>query len=296
MTKQIHTKESQKESNVFAVTNFVMWDTSSPFPEDFSKNKPFLLEGVAMCTCLRGNAIFRLNYKDLNIEKGQILTIMPGQIIRLLDQSADFFCELLFFPVDFIADYPSPTDYDFLFRIHEQPCITVPEDVIQSLLELHTLIVKHYHMNTRPYNAEIVKSLLYSLLLMVFSIYETNNKGTIGLAKTRQEEIAENFFKILFEYHKQERSVSFYADKLHITPKYLSKIIKNISGHAILDWINEAVIISIKTSLRTTNLTILQISEEFNFSNPSFFGRYFKEHVGITPMQYRHGTKENCSI
>lgn len=279
--------KKQQERNVFAITNFVMFDTSSPLPESFAVDKPFIFDGIAMCTCLRGRARFRLNYKEIDIEKGQILTIIPNQIVCELEHSEDFFCELLFFPVDFITDYPSPTDYDLLFCIHDKPCIKVPEDTIQSFLELHSLIVKHYHINNRPYHAEIVKSLLFSLLLMVCSIYEVNAKENFTQAKSRQEEIIEKFFKLLFEYHKENRNVSFYADRLCLTPKYLSKVVKQISGHTLLDWINEVVLIGIKTYLRTTNLTVLQISEEFNFANSSFFCRYFKQYTGVTPVQYR---------
>jgi len=275
------------KGNIFAVTNFVMFDTTTPLPESFELDKPYVFNGVVMCTCLRGSARFRLNYRELEIVQGQILTIMPDQIIRELEHSGDFFCEILFFPVDFIADYPSPTDYDFLFRIEEQPCITVPEETRHSLLELHALIVKHYHMTDRPYNKEIVKSLLFSLLLMVVSVYETNYGGKFTQAKSRQEEITEQFFKLLFEHHKKERSVAFYADLLCITPKYLTTVVKKVTGHSILDWINEIVVIGLKTSLRTTSLTVLQISEDFNFANPSFFSRYFKQYTGMTPMQYR---------
>ncbi len=288
-SKGIHSNDGRKK-NIFAITNFVMYNTSAPLPEGFSVDKPFIFDGVVMCTCLKGNARFRLNYKELDILQGQILTIMPGQIVRPVIKSDDFFCELLFFPVDFISEYPSPTDYDFLFRLHEQPCITVPQDVTQSLLELHALIVKHYHQKDRPYNQEIVKSLLFTLMLMIFSIYEMTGKSNFTQARSRQEEITESFFKSLFNHYKEERSVAFYADNLCLTPKYLSKVVKDITGYSILNWINEIVIIGIKTYLRTTNLTILQISEEFNFANPSFFGRYFKQFAGTTPMEYRKGT------
>lgn len=275
------------ESNIFAVTNFVMFDTTTPMPEGFQEDKPFIFNGITMCTCLRGSARFRLNYKELDIQKGQVLTIMPDQIIRELEHSADFFCEMLFFPVDFISDFPSPTDYDLLFRMSEQPCITVPEETMQTLLELHALIMKHYHLTDRPYNKEIVKSLLFTLMLMVVSVYETNNKGTFTQTRSRQEEITEQFFKLLFEHYKKERSVAFYADLLCITPKYLTTVVKKVTGHSILDWINEVVVIALKTALRTTNSTVLQISEEFNFANPSFFSRYFKQYTGVTPVGYR---------
>lgn len=289
MAKSISALEKNSSTeNIFAVTNFVLFDTTTLIPGEISIEKPFIFDGVVMLACLKGGARFRLNHREMKIEKGQILTIIPRQIICGLEQSDNFFCEILLFPLDFIADYPSPTDYDFILKLNENPCITVKEEAMQSILDIHTLIVKHHNLTNHPYQEELVKSLIFSLLIMVFSVYETEYKGSFTQTKTRQEELTERFFKLLFEYYKKERSVAFYAAKLCLTPKYLSTVIHQVTGRYILDWINEIVIIAIKTSLRATQQTILQISEEYNFSNPSFFGRYFKQYAGMTPMQYRN--------
>lgn len=81
--------------------------------------------------------------------------------------------------------------------------------------------------------------------------------------------------------------MSFYAEKMNRTPKYLSGEIKRITGRSILEWINEAVLIEMKVQLKTTDYTVLQISEVLNFSSPSVFVQFFKHHTGITPLQYR---------
>ncbi len=274
-------------SNILGITNFILFNTSNPPPYDIKPDKPFIFNGIMMCTCIKGNARFRLNYREMGIEAGQILTVMPGQIIRTEQQSDDFFCEMLFFPLDFIANYPSPSDFDLILLLNEYPCINIPEDIMQSILKLHALIIKHYQKMENELEEEIIKTMLYALLLMVVSVYRANGKVNIRLSRSRQEELTENFFKLLFEYYKQERNVAFYADKLCLTAKYLTTTIRKVTGRYILAWINEIVIIGVKTYLRNTNMTMLQISEEFNFSNPSFFSKYFKQYTGMTPMQYR---------
>jgi AraC-like DNA-binding protein len=105
--------------------------------------------------------------------------------------------------------------------------------------------------------------------------------------KSRKEAITDDFFRLLFESFQKERQVTFFADKLCLTPKYLSMTIKEVTGHPASSWINEMVILETKRLLKATELTALQVSEELNFPNPSFFGRFFKQHTGMTPLQFR---------
>lgn len=91
----------------------------------------------------------------------------------------------------------------------------------------------------------------------------------------------------LLKHYREERAVSFYANKLCISAKYLSAVIKDIRAKSVLALINEAVILDAKAQLKNSNLTIMQISDSLNFANPSFFTKYFKRHTGMTPKEYR---------
>ena len=87
-------------------------------------------------------------------------------------------------------------------------------------------------------------------------------------------------------YHDRERSIQFYADKMCLTPKYISGMIKTYSGKCALDWINDYVVIEAKMMLRYT--TVQEISNSLNFPTQSAFGKYFKQQVGVGPKQYRN--------
>ena len=95
------------------------------------------------------------------------------------------------------------------------------------------------------------------------------------------------FAALLYEHYKTERSVQFYAEKLHLTPKYFSKTIMEVNGKSVLELIDEMVIMAAKALLKSSVLTVSQIADELNFANPSFFGTYFKKRAGFTPLQYR---------
>ena len=96
-----------------------------------------------------------------------------------------------------------------------------------------------------------------------------------------------NFLKQVQAFHKQERKVEFYADRLCLSPKYLSQTIKSYSGKTAGEWIDEYVVLEAKVLLRSTNMTIQQIGDELNFPSQSFFGKYFKRLTGMSPKAYR---------
>ncbi|SDZ96726.1 AraC-type DNA-binding protein [Porphyromonadaceae bacterium KH3R12] len=156
-----------------------------------------------------------------------------------------------------------------------------------NLLDLHTFIVKKYKREDHLYREEITKNLLYTLIYEVLQLLSSYKITTNGKALTRSEELLTQFIGLLFQFHSQERSVKFYADKMSLTPKYLSKKVREASGKSVSQWIDEMVIMEAKAMLKSSNLTVLQISEKLNFPNASFFGSYFKKRTGISPIQYR---------
>ena len=97
----------------------------------------------------------------------------------------------------------------------------------------------------------------------------------------------EQFIKLAINDHAQEHMVGYYADKMCVTPKYLSKIVKEASGRSVPEWLSELLILDAKNMLRHTNMTIKEISACLNFPSQSFFFRFFKNHTGQTPTQYR---------
>jgi AraC family transcriptional regulator, transcriptional activator of pobA len=97
----------------------------------------------------------------------------------------------------------------------------------------------------------------------------------------------EKFLDYAQTNYKQKRGMDFYTDKMCLTPKYLSKVIKEKSGKSVNEWIDDYVILGAKALLKSTNMTIQQISDELNFPSQSFFGKYFKRHADVSPKEYR---------
>lgn len=111
-----------------------------------------------------------------------------------------------------------------------------------------------------------------------------------NIYKPRSKELFDKFMNLLLANLSQERNIGFYAEKLCITPKYLTSVVKKVSGKTPTDWIKEKMIEYIGDKLINTQMPIKEIAYEFNFSNQSFFGKYFKRNKGISPGEYRKAT------
>ncbi|PXV65052.1 AraC-like DNA-binding protein [Dysgonomonas alginatilytica] len=268
--------------------NFIVSDKSFNVQDYFLDLRyPHIVEGISFAICVKGNARMKINLQEYHVTENMLITIMPGYIVELLSESDDLSIEFLFFTFDFIADLKLTMDMDIPEKIGQMPCLKITEEETQNLLEFHAFIVKQYKKTDNIYREKIAKSLLYTLICEVMQLYQGLKLIDNARTKSRQEELINQFVELLFKYHKQERSISFYAEKMFLTPKYLSKVIKDVTGKPVLQWIDEMVVMAAKALLKTSNMTILQISEELNFANASFFGSFFRKRVGMTPMQYR---------
>ena len=135
-------------------------------------------------------------------------------------------------------------------------------------------------------NYAIIRSLISAFILVLnqmFAIRVERKKLKIS----RKEDILWRFLSLLTQHYKENRSVDFYADKLCISPKHLSSVIKQLSHKTAHEIISDVVIMAAKQLLKTTTLSIQEISEELNFANQSFFGKFFKQNTGQSPSSYR---------
>jgi len=237
--------------------------------------------------CLKGTAKLKIDFKEYTLAPNTIFTVLPNQIFEPLEKSKDHFVESLFFSTDFVTLLPGPKDFDLPNKMIQNPCLSISEENMREMLEYHSFIMRAYNRDKFLYNGNIIESLIHALISLIASLYMEVEVNPETRFTSRGEMIVEEFSNLLVKYHKVERRASFYSDKLCITTQYLSRTLKEVSGRSVSIWITEAVILEAKILLKSSKLTILQISEELNFPNPSFFIRYFKQYSGITPSNYR---------
>jgi AraC-like DNA-binding protein len=287
---KIQLEEISEHIDPYAIKNFIISDRSVYLPP-VSSNFPFVIDGIVFSICIQGSARVRINFREYVIEKNTIITVLPFYVVEYITRSDDLLVEFLVFSMDFMTEMPKASNIDISRSILQSSCLEISEEEADRYLEFHSFIVKQYKRRDHPFRPAMAKGLLYALLTEIGAIYynkyledSTFNEPS---PNSHQEELVARFFKLLLEHHKTEKTLQFYADKMFLTPKYLSTVVKERTGRTAFAWINEALISSTKHMLKTTNMTVLQISEELNFPNPSFFGRFFKKHTGMTPLQYK---------
>lgn len=276
-------------SNIFRVKNFILTDTIK-LADSLMLEKGFICDGSAVLICQSGEGVVRVNYHEYTLKKNQVFIIIPYHIISLKKLSDDFsvaglFCSNDYFTRNTILNH----NYDRLFKFKQYPIITFTGEQMDRLMELHDVMMVRYKNLNNPYNEECLTMLIFSFFAEIINIHDINKPNKVQTALNRQEKITDEFFRLLINNFKEQRAVAFYADKLCFTPKYLSSVVKKVTGYTIQEWINEMVINHTKNLLKMTDKTVLEISEELNFSNPSFFGRFFKQYTGLTPLQFRNG-------
>jgi len=274
-----------KNANARVVEN-IIFSESTEIPTDVLLDFPHIFEGVLLSICLDGTAEIKINLRKYTVSKNTLTIIFPNQIFEHIKRGQNLHTKTLFFPIDLLSDLPFPSNFDVAFKIGKQSCIKIPNGIMQELLTYFSLIENLHQRTDQAYRKEIAKGLLYTTIMQACSIYVDTECNT-EIKSARKEELLHKFFRLMINHRKEIRNVAFYADKLFVTPKYLSSTLKKATGKTANEWINESVIIEAKSMLKRSNMTVLQISEELNFPNPSFFGRYFKQYAGMTPVEYR---------
>lgn len=171
-----------------------------------------------------------------------------------------------------------------------------PSPVVNGLAEnslglLHDAISGLYRVTqeagaayTRYMSRSLVQLLVYTLL----QIHDTlTDAGRREGPASRQVAYAQEFMRLLSAHHGHSRDIAFYADKLHISPKYLSHLIKEHTGKSASQWIGEFVVREAKNMLRYSSKNVQQVAYALNFSTQSSFGKYFKHITGMSPTEYQ---------
>ena len=144
-----------------------------------------------------------------------------------------------------------------------------------------------WHAVHQPdYNRQTVSSLVAAMMHLYDGIYR-QHIDLLKASQSRKQTIFDRFISLVNQHATREHQIRFYADKMCLTERYLSTIIRQMSGTTAKEWIDRAIIARIKVELKHSNKSVAQISDETYFPNPSFFSKYFKRLTGLTPLEYR---------
>lgn len=257
---------------------------------------PVRFDGFIIFYLKKGHFTIDVNLNSYELRENSLMIQVPGNIIKVTKFNEERLgdAEMIFVLIS--KEFMSGIRFDFLkvfqdsMRLLDNPCITLDESQIalaNDYFNLARKIISAPFTNKR----EIIGSLLTSLTYLSTDVWKQKideaRKKTDSQRNARLNQVFERFIALVNEYHCSERGMAFYADKLCLTPKYLSKLIKQASGRSAPDWIDEFVILEVKNLLKYTNMAIKEIVFQLHFPNQSVFYKFFKTHTGLTPSEYR---------
>ena len=238
-----------------------------------------------------GETSVSFNLHEFRLKKDSMFIFTPKNILQVNSQQ--------YFKADVIAISP-----DFMRRINidiknmmplflkfvENPTLALTPEESRSMRGMIAQIERETRGPETHFSFDIVSGLIAATIYKVGDImyhYLAEHPEEQNNSHNRAEEYFKQFTHLLGEHFREERSVGFYARQLCITPKYLTTLIKRISGQSVSEWIDNYVILEAKTLLKYSTMSIQEIAYYLNFPNQSFFGSYFKRNTGMSPSQYK---------
>ena len=269
----------------FIDNDFAIFDDISELPV---RGYPSRMNASVVSLCLKGSYTVSINLHEYTLTTNTLLITLPDQIVQNISKSDDFAGVFIVVSKGFIDDtLPHITQMlTFMFDVKENPALVLAQEDVDCLLEYHSFLWKRVRMPHNIYRKEIAQSILLSLFYELHHIYQRCMPQKLRVM-TRKEELMEKFLREVAENYRTERAVSYYADKLCLTAKHLSAVVKEVSGKTAGKWIDDFVILEAKALLMSSEMSIQEIAEVLHFANQSFFGKYFKHAVGLSPREYR---------
>lgn len=265
-------------------------NTSSSATPKFEEPVARRFDGATMCICTKGLLKIIINLDEITVPPNSMLFIPSETVFKpVLWQGEELEGYLLFLSNRFIHDINIDLSaINTSLFASRNPVLELDRNKIDILLRYFDLL----HLNASEqnnYNRYIARSLIAAAgyQLMAYG-EEAAERETVNRTHSRKMTYVQKFLRLVRDYHRSERAISFYAGKMFISPKYLSLIIKEATGKSAGEWIDQYVIQEAKNLLRYSGKNVQQIAYELNFSNQSSFGKYFKNLTGMSPTAFQN--------
>lgn len=245
----------------------------------------------SMALLKSGSGKLIINNNEYQIYDNTLTVILPHYYIkRETIHSRDVSGYIIIISIDFFINIQIKTEYiiPIFLRFYNSPVISLTEEETDLLCKYFDLLSIEENKTLKDSSVPICSGIMSSLIYRLSEISSRNFDEEIKNLKSKSSlRIFKDFLRLIINEYKNHRDVTYYANALCVTPKYLSTIVKELSNTKASKWIEILVITEAKNLLRYSDMTIQEIAYSLNFPNPSFFGAYFKKYAGITPGEYR---------
>lgn len=252
---------------------------------------PSRLNALIIGVGTEGETSLTSNLQEFRLKKDSLFIFSPKHILQVQSNNR-FKAHLIVIAPDFLKRINIDTKrmMPLFLQFGSLPCMELTHAESQSLRSFISMVEQELKGSETDFSSEIIGGLIAATIYKVGDVlynYLSEHPEVQNPIHNRAEEYFKQFTHLLGEHYRTERSVGFYARQLCITPKYLTTLIKRISGKSVSEWIDSYVILEAKTLLKYSNMSVQEIAYYLNFPNQSFFGSYFKRNTGMSPSQYK---------
>ena len=254
--------------------------TDEQVPKDFEKSY------FTHILCHSGKGQFQQDNKKYSIEKNDIVIFLPAQEVQDLLFSPDFTATFLLVSFELMSKNNPDIAWGikgYLFS-KENPVVRLENETAEKCKQNFYLLKQKYDNDKHRFRNEIVNHYLQIFIMEMWNVFADKMEQ---LTKSENGSLFQRFLNLVEVHCMEEREVEFYAGQLFITSKYLSEVCKKNSGKSASEWIQNFTTSRLILLLRNENLTFTQIADSMNFSSMSFFSRYVKKMLGVSPSEYR---------
>ena len=286
-----HLKDDELNDNVL-IYDFDIENDNRTVP-----SIPGRANAIGIVICHEGHIALNINAQEFTLTAGMATLILPKCIYNVHSGSTHARGTIFAVSIELMKEMHIDIQHIVPLGMHmfHNPCFHISEHNVE-LFNHYLDMIRLVSNKKANHSVKVIQGLISSMLAFTHEVME-QEVGNAGTAKgerinNRNMRLFEEFMTLLTENFRSEHQIGFYADKLCLTPKYLSLLIKQTSGRSVSDWIDYCIIMEAKSLLRYSDLSIQQVAYTLHFPTPSFFGTYFKRHVGMTPGDFRQGDEK----
>lgn len=255
---------------------------------DVGMDESVRLNAFIILLCTQGSATFFINGEQRAIQPGDLLICQPHLILEKKEKTDDYRMQAIFLTSEYVEQltFLKENAWNIKVFLQKHPILPLQREEIDNFQHYYHLLRDRLTGVQRKYQDEIIDGLVQIFFYEFVEIIERFVQTTPE-THTSADSLFQAFIKLLESEYPKQRSVAYYADRLYITPKYLSAVVKNVSGETASQLINQAVMNDIRVLLKRSRKSIKEVAHELDFPNLSFFGKYVKRYSGLSPKQLR---------
>lgn len=254
------------------------------------KDEPQVLTYGAILICRKGNAVLNINYKDWSLPEKAVITLFPNDVVLLktLPSPTAFEVEMLKYDTSLLREASLQMEHTVYSSLREDRCRQDSPVVTNIIDAMFSLLKIYFRQAECTCLSQLVLCQLKAFFIGFHEYLQRNPQFRADEVKSyRVRELFNRFMMLMERDYKTSRDVGYYAEKMNISPKYLTNIVKIVTAHTPKTIIDQYTILQLKMQLKRTNLSIKELAWAYHFTDVSFFCRYFKKHTGLTPQQIR---------